>query len=73
MSLCLPGFQGFPIQVTGWQSIADKEDYIVPSDISLQFSPENLPIKRNDDGSFILNGSHTFFMGGTQYFVNNVR
>ena len=72
MSLCLPGLQGFPIQVSGWTSITDKTSFIVPSDISLQFSPTKLPMIYND-GFFSVNGQNTFFIGGSQYFVKEVR
>jgi hypothetical protein len=72
MSLCLPGLQGFPIQVTGWTSTTDKIKYIVPSDISLQFSPTKLPMVYNQ-GTFNINGQNTFFIGGSQYFIKVIR
>ena len=72
MSLCLPGLQGFPIQVTGWVSVIDKTSYKVPSDISLQFSPTKLPMAYNQ-GSFNINGQNTFFIGGSQYFIKAIR
>lgn len=73
MATCLPGLQGFPIQVTGWQSIVDKSQYIIPNDISIQFSPSVMRIGYLGNGSFSINGTNTFFMGGTQYFVKTVR
>ena len=74
MSLCLPGLQGFPIQVSGWISTADKNSFVVPSDISLQFSPTELPMIYNQtQGSFTINGQNTFFIGGSQYFVKAIR
>lgn len=73
MATCLPGLQGFPIQVTGWQSIVDKSQFVIPNDISIQFSPSVMPMKYIQNGSFSINGTNTFFMGGTQYFVNSVR
>lgn len=72
MSLCLPGLQGFPIQVTGWTSIIDKQSFVVPSDISLQFSPTELPMDYNN-GFLSINGENTFFIGGSQYFVRAIR
>jgi hypothetical protein len=72
MSLCLPGLQGFPIQVTGWTSTVDKAKYIIPSDISLQISPTKLPMAYNQ-GSFNINGQNTFFIGGSQYFIKAIR
>jgi len=73
MATCLPGLQGFPIQVTGWQSIVDKNQYIIPSDISIQFSPSVMPMGKLSNGFFNINGTNTFFMGGTQYFLKSVR
>jgi hypothetical protein len=72
MSLCLPGLQGFPIQVSGWSSIIDKSTYMIPSDISFQFSPTKLPMSYMN-GFFNINGTHTFFIGGSQYFVKAIR
>jgi hypothetical protein len=72
MSVCLPGLQGFPIQVSGWSSLVDKSSFVIPSDISFQFSPTNLPMAYSN-GSFNINGTHTFFMGGSQYFVKALR
>ena len=72
MATCLPGLQGFPIQVNGWQSTTDKSNFLIPNDISLQFNPGNMPMLFNNN-TYTINGSNTFFMGGTQYFVNIVR
>jgi len=58
--------------VTGWTSIIDKAKYKVPSDISLQFSPTELPMSYNQ-GNFNVNGQNTFFIGGSQYFVKAIR
>ena len=73
MGTCLPGLQGFPIQVTGWQSVVDKSKFVIPSDISIQFSPSVMRMGYLGSGSFSINGTNTFFMGGTQYFVKTVR
>jgi len=71
---CLPGLQGFPIQVTGWSGFEDKISIDTPNDIFLQFSPNKLPSYYNkDDGSLTVQGTNTFFMGGTQYMVRVVR
>jgi len=71
---CLPGLQGFPIQVTGWSGFEDKISIETPNDIFLQFSPNQTPIYYNkDDGSLAVQGTNTFFMGGTQYIVRTVR
>jgi len=72
MSTCLPGLQGFPVQVNGWQSIPDKSQFVMPSDISLQFSPSKMPMAYQS-GSFNINGTNTFFISGNQYFVRTVR
>ena len=72
MAVCLPGLQGFPIQVTGWNSEPEKDKFVIPNDISLQFSPGQMPMSYQN-GSFSINGTNTFFMGGSQYFVRNVR
>ena len=40
MDTCLPGLQGFPVQITGWSGIQaqDKVDLVIPNDIHIQFS-----------------------------------
>jgi len=63
MATCLPGLQGFPIQVTGWNSEPEKEKYVIPNDISLQFSPNKMS----------MTGTNTFFIGGNQYFIKTTR
>ena len=72
MSVCLPGLQGFPIQVSGWSSLTEKSSFVIPSDISFQFSPTKLPMAYSN-GSFNINGTHTFFIGGSQYFIKALR
>lgn len=73
-SLCGKGFQGFPVQVTGWIGEPDKEKYSIPNDISVQFSPSQIPMTYTTvSGSFSINGTNTFFIGGSQYFVAGVR
>jgi len=71
---CLPGFQGFPIQVTGWSGLEDKTAIETPNDISLQFSPTNTPSFYNKDSGILdVQGTNTFFTGGTQYLIRTVR
>ena len=73
MAVCLPGLQGLPIQVTGWNSEPEKDKFIIPNDISLQFSPSQMPMSYGQNGSFSINGTNTFFIGGSQYFVRSIR
>jgi hypothetical protein len=71
---CLAGLQGFPIQVTGWTSLEDKSSIVIPNDILLQFSPDEIPYYYDKTSGVInVNGYNTFFMGGTQYTVATVR
>ena len=73
---CLPGLQGFPIQISGWTSEveSEREKFKIPNDISLQFSPSAVPMNYlSDTGTFQFQGNNTFFMGGTQFIVRMVR
>jgi hypothetical protein len=73
---CLPGLQGFPIQISGWTSEveSEREKFKIPNDISLQFSPSAVPMNYlSDQGTFQIQGTNTFFMGGTQFIVRMVR
>lgn len=73
---CLPGLQGFPIQISGWTSQveSEREKFKIPNDISLQFSPSAVPMNYlQDQGTFQFQGNNTFFMGGTQFNVRMVR
>jgi hypothetical protein len=71
---CLPGLQGFPIQITGWSGLTDKSTITVPNDIQLQFSPAEVPMSFDrQTGALTTNGTSTFFTGGTQYNVRVVR
>lgn len=71
---CLPGLQGYPVQVEGWSGYPEKERLVVPNDISLQFSPAEVPLTLDTAlGAFNLTGNHTFTMGGTQYTVRAIR
>ncbi len=71
---CLPGLQGFPVQITGWSSLTDTASITAPNDIQLQFSPAEVPMAFNrQTGEITTNGTSTFFTGGTQYNVRIVR
>ena len=73
---CLPGLQGFPIQISGWTSEveSEREKFKIPNDISLQFSPSKVPMNfLSEQGTFQIQGQNTFFMGGTQFNVRLVR
>jgi hypothetical protein len=71
---CLPGLQGFPVQITGWSSLTDKSNIVIPNDIQLQFSPANVPMAFDaQTGILSTNGTSTFFMSGTQYNVRAIR
>jgi len=57
LPICLPGLQGLPVQITGWDGFQEKESILMKNDIHLQF------------GSGGGLESNTFFMNGTQYFI----
>ena len=65
---CQPGLQGFPIRVEGWAGTPDKAQIVASSDIQLQFSPSETPMKLTN-GVMSPHGTNTFFMGGVQYTV----
>lgn len=72
--VCSPGFQGFPVQITGWSSFEEKSRLVVYNDIELQFAPSQVPMRFDKTtGVLNLNGNSTFIMGGTQYAVSVVR
>lgn len=68
---CQPGLQGFPIRVEGWIGYPDKAQIIAPSDIQLQFSPSETPMKLQK-GVMSPHGTNTFFMGGIQYTIATI-
>jgi hypothetical protein len=71
---CLPGLQGFPVQVAGWSAFTDKVSIVVPNDIQLQFSPSETPMAYDSKtGALNFSGSNTFFMNGTLYTLRSVR
>lgn len=72
--ICLPGFQGFPIQFTNWASL-DKTSITEANDIKLQFSPSEIPATYvKESGALSLNGgTNSFFMGGTTYTIKIAR
>lgn len=68
---CQPGLQGFPIRVDGWIGYPDKAQIVASSDIQLQFSPSETPM-RVENGIVYAHGTNTFFMGGIQYTVSSI-
>lgn len=56
LPVCLPGLQGFPVQITGWSSFQEREKLTVPNTLSFQLALKQL-----------WNPSNTFFLNGTQY------
>lgn len=73
---CTAGLQGFPIQVSGLNSLTAeaKKELETPIDIDLQFSPSQSPIQYDrNTGAFAYHGDNTFFVGGTQYNLRVVR
>ena len=71
---CLPGLQGFPVQITGWSGLTDKVPLVTPNDIQLQFSPSNAVRQFNKTtGEIQQHGNSTFFMNGIQFTVRQVR
>ncbi len=72
--VCLPGLQGFPVQVTGWSGYTNRSEIVMPNDIELQFSPAEVPVYYNNNiGYLYFNGQNSFYLGGTQYYVQAVR
>lgn len=62
---CLPGLQGFPVQITGWEGLPEKR--VIPNDITLQFTDTPVQIT-NVNGLLNISGSPSgFFLGGTKY------
>jgi hypothetical protein len=71
---CLPGLQGFPVQITGWSGLTDKVPLVTPNDIQLQFSPSDAVRQFNrTTGEIQQHGNSTFFMNGIQFTVRQVR
>jgi hypothetical protein len=71
---CLPGLQGFPVQVTGWSGFTNRATLATPNDIQLQFSPSQSPMAYNkQNGSLQQLHNSTFIIGGSQYNVRVVR
>ncbi len=71
---CLPGLQGFPVQITGWSGLTDIASITAPNDIQLQFSPAEVPMSFDrQTGVLTTNGTSTFFTGGTHYNLRVIR
>jgi hypothetical protein len=68
---CLPGLQGFPVQISDWQGRTEKR--VIPNDITLQFLDAPVPFTFGQNGLFsaATQGS-TFFLGGTQYSIRGM-
>ena len=62
LPVCLPGLQGFPIQVSGWTSLAATQDLKTPNTLGFQLAPNQLWSTQN-----------TFFLNGTQYRFADMR
>jgi hypothetical protein len=73
---CTAGLQGFPIQVSGLNSLPSdvKQQLATPIDIELQFSPSETPIQYNQaTGLYSYHGQNTFFLSGTHYNLRAMR
>lgn len=71
---CLPGLQGYPVQVTGWSGFTNRAALATPNDIQLQFSPsQSIMAYNKTTGAFQQLHNSTFIMGGSQYNVRVVR
>ena len=68
---CPIGNRGFPIILNG---VTATTSYTTqPNDVVLQFG-KNAPISyTRNTGTFDLQGSHTFFLGGTQFRVHTIK
>ena len=74
--ICIAGLQGFPIQVSGLNSLTTdaKQALETPNDIDLQFSPSESPIQYDPtSGFYSYHGENSFFLGGTQYNLRAMR
>lgn len=68
---CPIGNRGFPIVLNGVTSTTTYTSQ--PNDVVLQFG-KNAPISYNSNtGSFNLEGTHTFWVGGTQFRVHTIK
>ena len=75
---CLPGLQGWPVQVADLRSNINTlvNEIKQPSDIKLQFGKENVSNGQSlqpTSGWIAFNGNHTFLLGGQQYTVKDIR
>lgn len=73
---CKAELQGFPIQVSGLNSLPQDSltQLSTPLDIQLQFSPSQSPIRVDQTTGFLnYHGENTFFLGGTQYNLRAMR
>lgn len=71
---CLLGNRGFPITVDSfWSSLSANTLRDEPCDIKLQFQPKIRASFDKDTKNFFLPGSHSFFIGGSQYSLYAIR
>jgi hypothetical protein len=74
---CLPGLQGWPIQVADLRNNINTlvNEIKQPSDIKLQFVKGNVSngTLNTINGHVPISGYHTFLLGGQQYIVQHIR
>lgn len=66
LPVCVPGLQGFPVQITGWSGLVDedvKKSLQVPNDIVFQLNPKS---------PFQFQPNDTLFVGGQQFFMSSL-
>lgn len=66
--VCRTALQGFPVQVTGWNALLEKDSLNIPNEIVLQLDPTNIQMSY-DRGKLNVYGSNTFTIGPNQYNV----
>ena len=68
--ICPIGNTGFPVIIKG---LVNSKTQIQPNDLELQFGPEVQLTWDKPSGIFSTPGSHSFFLGGSQYTLNTIR
>jgi hypothetical protein len=68
--ICPIGNTGFPVIIKG---LVNSKTQIQPNDIELQFGPEVQLTWDKPTGILSSPGSHSFFLGGSQYTLNTLR
>jgi len=69
--MCLPGNSGFPINISGINN--DIQINKQPNDIRLQFPPKTIYTFNQSTYFYDVPGSHTFFIGATQYNLSVIQ